>query len=85
MAQRLVPSAADAVGIDLFNEKKLDVLLVDLTPQDQTTRVVRVLVPNLRPIWPRFAPGRLYDVPFELGWHDSRLNETELNPTHILY
>jgi hypothetical protein len=84
-AQRFVPSPRGAVGIDLIRDKKLDVLIVDLTLQDQLTSVVRVLVPGLRSIWPRFAPGRLYDIPFKLGWHDSRLNESELNPVHILY
>ena len=84
-AQRIVPSPPGSVGIDLIRDKKLDVLIVDLTLQDQLTSVVRVLVPGLRPIWPRFAPGRLYDIPFKLGWHDSRLNESELNPIHILY
>ena len=84
-AQRIVPSPPGAVGIDLIRDKKLDVLIVDLTLQDQLTSVVRVLVPGLRPIWPRFAPGRLYDIPFRLDWHDSRLNESELNPIHILY
>jgi YcaO-like protein with predicted kinase domain len=82
---QIVPSADGAVSMELITEKKLDVLVVDLTPQNQNTKAVRVLAPNLRLIWPRFAPGRLYDVPYELGWHDSRLNETELNPIHILY
>lgn len=84
-AQHIVPSPPGAVGIDLIRDKKLDVLVVDLSLQDQLTAVVRVLVPGLRPIWPRFAPGRLYDIPFKLGWHDSRLNESELNPIHMLY
>lgn len=82
-AQSIVPPGP--VGIDLLRDKKLDVLTVNLTLQDQFTSVVRVLVPGLRPIWPRFAPGRLYDIPINLGWHVGRLNETELNPVHILY
>lgn len=85
VAQCVAPSPPGAGSIDLIRGKNLDVLIVDLTPQVQLTSVVRVLVPGLRPIWPRFAPGRLYDIPFSLGWHDCRLNETELNPIHILY
>ena len=84
-ARGFAPLAPDAVSVDLIKDKNLDVLVVDLTRKELNTKVVRVLVPGLRPIWPRFAPGRLYDVPFELGWHSSRLNETELNPIHILY
>ena len=51
----------------------------------QGAHVVRAIVPGLRPIWPRFAPGRLYDVPFQLGWHGYKLTESELNPVPILY
>lgn len=46
---------------------------------------VRVIVPRLRPIWPRFAPGRLYEVPVTLGWRTEPTNEQELNPMPILY
>jgi ribosomal protein S12 methylthiotransferase accessory factor len=37
-------------------------------------------VPGLRHFWPRFAPGRLYDVPVRLGWIARPLAEDELNP-----
>lgn len=48
-------------------------------------KVVRTFVPGLRPIWPRYAAGRLYNVPYELGWIKQRKQETELNPVPILY
>ena len=41
--------------------------------------VVRVIAPGLRHFWPRYAPGRLFDIPLELGWVDHRLSEEELN------
>jgi oxazoline/thiazoline synthase len=34
----------------------------------------------LRHFYPRFAPGRLYDVPVKLGLSDRPLKESELNP-----
>jgi ribosomal protein S12 methylthiotransferase accessory factor len=34
----------------------------------------------LRHFWPRFAAGRLYDVPVRLGWLPRPLAEEELNP-----
>jgi ribosomal protein S12 methylthiotransferase accessory factor len=37
-------------------------------------------VPGLRPYAPRFAAGRLYDVPVQLGWIPGRLTERQLNP-----
>ena len=42
--------------------------------------VVKVIVPGLRHFWARFAPGRLYDVPVQLGWLPRPLAEEELNP-----
>ena len=60
-------------------------LFADLSPAAGDMHVVRAIVPGLRPIWPRFAPGRLYDIPFKLGWLDYRLMESELNPISILY
>jgi ribosomal protein S12 methylthiotransferase accessory factor len=60
-------------------------VFVDLPAAADGLHVVRAIVPGLRPIWPRFAPGRLYDVAFRLGWHDHKLTELELNPVSILY
>ncbi|MFO0992629.1 MAG: YcaO-like family protein [Hyphomicrobiales bacterium] len=60
-------------------------LFVDLSRDAGELNVVRAIVPGLRPIWPRFAPGRLYDVPFLLDWHRYKLTESELNPVPILY
>jgi oxazoline/thiazoline synthase len=39
-----------------------------------------VIVPGLRHFFARFAPGRLYDVPVELGWLANAHSEAELNP-----
>jgi ribosomal protein S12 methylthiotransferase accessory factor len=58
----------------------LETLVVDLTRPDLDLNVARVIVPGLRHFWPRFAPGRLYDVPVALGWLERPLTEEELNP-----
>lgn len=47
--------------------------------------VARVVAPGLRPIWPRFAPGRLFSVPVQMGWRRLPKRETDLNPIPILY
>lgn len=78
-------STAGTIDFELLRAKDLDVLVVDLAPQNGSTKAVRVVVPGLRSIWPRFAPGRLYNVPYQLGWHERRLDEAELNPVPILY
>jgi ribosomal protein S12 methylthiotransferase accessory factor len=58
----------------------LEVLVLDQTRPDVGLPVVKVTVPGLRHFWPRFAPGRLYDVPVELGLTPQRLSEAQLNP-----
>jgi ribosomal protein S12 methylthiotransferase accessory factor len=42
--------------------------------------VVKVLVPGLRHFWPRFAPGRLYEVPVRLGRLAEATRYEDLNP-----
>lgn len=88
------PTTADAYGprteVDIRHELDrcvtaveslgLEVLVLDQTRPDVGLPVVKVVVPGLRHFWPRFAPGRLYSVPVELGWRDAPLTEDELNP-----
>lgn len=61
-------------------EAGLDAYVVDLTRPEAGLPVARVVVPNLRHCWHRLAPGRLYSVPFSLGWVRQPLAETALNP-----
>jgi oxazoline/thiazoline synthase len=63
----------------------LSPLAVDLSNTGRPSHVTRVLVPGLRSIWPRYAAGRLYDVPPALGWQKKPLGESELNPIPMLY
>ncbi len=58
----------------------LDVLVLDQTRPDIGMPVVKVLVPGLRHFWPRFAPGRLYDVPVRLGRLAEPTAYQDLNP-----
>jgi bacteriocin biosynthesis cyclodehydratase domain-containing protein len=83
------PDVADdsAAGVTrcrrVLEERGLEVLAVDLTRADIGVPVVRAVVPGLRHFWPRFAPGRLYDVPAALRWTPRRLREDELNPIPV--
>ena len=58
----------------------LDFLVLDQTRADIQVPVVRVIVPGLRHLQRRFAPGQLYDVPVKLGLCKRPLKEIELNP-----
>jgi len=57
-----------------------EALVLDTTRPDIGFPSVRVIVPGLRPLLRRLAPGRLYDVPVALGWVSGKLREDELNP-----
>lgn len=52
---------------------------VDLSRPDTVLKTVRAVVPGLRHVWRRNAPGRLYDVPVQLGWLEKPLTESGLN------
>ncbi|WP_441293212.1 hypothetical protein ACSRUE_22460 [Sorangium sp. KYC3313] len=41
-------------------------------------------MPGLRHFWPRFGPGRLYDVPVRLGWLERANREEDLNPVPLV-
>jgi ribosomal protein S12 methylthiotransferase accessory factor len=78
-------SDTNADPVTALSGAGLEPLFMELPAADQATHVVRAIVPGLRPIWPRFAPGRLFDIPCRLGWFPDKLRETELNPDPILY
>lgn len=67
-------------SIDTLRGKGLEMIVLDHTRPDIGFPVARVVVPGLRHFWARFAPGRLYDVPVEMGWRDRPLAEGDLNP-----
>jgi bacteriocin biosynthesis cyclodehydratase domain-containing protein len=68
--------------VALAKQAGCDFLVLDQTRPDIEVPVVRVIVPGLRHFYRRFAPGRLYDVPVELGWRDRPILESDLNPVH---
>ncbi len=68
------------VLVEAARRRGLEVLVVDQTRPDVGLPVARVVVPGLRHFWRRLAPGRLYDVPVEMGWLEKPLPEEEMNP-----
>ena len=58
----------------------LDILVLDQTRPDINMPVVKVVAPGLRHFWPRFAPGRLFDVPVRLGRLAEETAYDQLNP-----
>ncbi len=65
-----------------LHKADLELLVVDKTRPDIGLSVAQATVPHLGHIWPRFGPGRLYQVPFELGWISAPKAENDLNPVY---
>lgn len=66
--------------VTLAQTHGMETLILDQTRPDVGLHVVKVIVPGMRHYWPRFAPGRLYDVPATLGWVPAPLTEDDMNP-----
>jgi ribosomal protein S12 methylthiotransferase accessory factor len=64
----------------LVERAGMEMLVLDQTRPEVGLPVAKVIVPGLRHFWARLAPGRLYDVPVQLGWLPRPLAEHELNP-----
>ena len=62
----------------------MEFLVLDQTRPDIGMPVARVIVPGMRHFWARFAPGRLYDVPVDLGFRSQPLAEADLNPAPVI-
>ena len=75
------PTIYDSVlcCIETAAKHGLETLVLDLTRPDIGLAVVKVIVPGLRHFWKRLAPGRLYEVPVNMGWLKTPLKEEELN------
>lgn len=69
----------------IVEERGMEMLVLDQTRPDVKMPVVKVIVPGLRHFWARFAPGRLYDVPVQIGWLKRPLAEEELNPIPVFF
>jgi ribosomal protein S12 methylthiotransferase accessory factor len=67
----------------LARSASLDILVLDQTRPDINMPVVKVVVPGLRHFWPRFAPGRLFDIPVRLGRIPEPTAYKQLNPIPV--
>lgn len=69
----------------LVENQGMELHVMNMTHPDVGMPVVKVMVPGMRHFWPRYAPGRLYDVPVTMGWRSAPLTEAELNQTPIFW
>lgn len=66
--------------VAIAKKQNLETLVLDQTRPDIGLNVVKVIVPGLRHFLPRFATGRLYNVPVKMGWLSEPLSESQMNP-----
>lgn len=71
--------------VEIAASRGLETLILDQTRPDIGLNVVKVIVPGLRHFWSRFAAGRLYDVPVQMGWLSKPLTEEQLNPIPMIF
>jgi ribosomal protein S12 methylthiotransferase accessory factor len=63
----------------------LEMLVLDQSRPDIEMSVARVVVPGMRHFWRRLGPGRLFDVPVQMGWRNDPSAEEELNPVSVFF
>ncbi len=71
-------------AVGLLRNLGQQVFYLDQTRQDVGLYVVKVIVPGMRQIWPRFGPGRLYEVPERRGLLPSARKESAMNRAHLM-
>ena len=71
--------------VAIAHQAGLETLVLDQTRPDIGMNVCRVIVPGLRHFWRRLGPGRLYDLPVQLGWLETPTPEEDLNPLSIFF
>jgi len=84
VALALDKTSALGLCLSALENAGLEAFAVDLTRPELGIPVVRCVVPGLRHYGPRFAPGRLYDVPVEMGWRPKPAEELQLNPCPLI-
>jgi bacteriocin biosynthesis cyclodehydratase domain-containing protein len=72
-----------ACAVARIEGRGIEVFVLDQTRPDIGLPVVKMIAPGMRHFWPRFAPGRLYEVPVLLGWVEHPTLEEELNPVGV--
>lgn len=74
-----------AYCVERLKNANVEVVVLDQSRPDVEFPAVRVVAPGLRHFWARFGPGRLYDVPVNLGWLERPRTEASLNSNVVQF
>ena len=69
--------------LDLVAQKNWQLYLADFTRPSVGLPVIRVMIPQLRSMHRRLGPGRLYEVPVEMGLLAQAKTEAEMNAINV--
>lgn len=69
--------------IETVKENNWQIYVAELTRVDIEMPVIKVLIPQLRSMHTRLDPGRLYEVPVQMGKLKKPYQESEMNPIDI--
>ncbi|MEU9100238.1 TOMM precursor leader peptide-binding protein [Streptomyces sp. NPDC048361] len=69
--------------VGLLRSKGMELLVLDQTRPDVGLPVVKVVVPGLRSHWARYARGRLFEIPVQLGRVVAPTPYEDLNPVPL--
>ncbi len=75
----LTTSAIAQLCVQRLRDIGIRPVAVDLSRPDVLLHTVRVIAPGMRSVHDRRAPGRLYEVPVQLGWLGTARTEAQLN------
>jgi ribosomal protein S12 methylthiotransferase accessory factor len=70
--------------LEICDAHDLRVFYIDLTREEIGIPAARTIVPGLRHYKPRFASGRLYDIPVRLGWQATAMDEAQVNSLPLI-
>lgn len=71
--------------VDDLARAGMETLVVNQTRPDIDLAVAKVFVPGMRHFWRRTGPGRIYDIPVQLGWRDTPIAEADVNPIGVFF
>lgn len=63
----------------------METIVVNQSRADIDLAVAKVFVPGMRHFWRRTGPGRIYDIPVQLGWRADAIAESDVNPIGVFF
>ncbi len=86
--ERDIPSTLGGIVqycVDDLAAAGMETIVVNQTRPDIDLAVAKVFVPGMRHFWRRTGPGRIYDIPVQLGWRQEPIDEADVNPIGVFF